>query len=108
MGRENFWSKPKGAQSSLGSGQFEWVGVQTEQAASGLDAREEFLGMAAVSERAINGQFPRLRSKHFQNFCHHHRAMRAGWGFARGEDFGNRFGVALGLVLFVFLLESAG
>ena len=59
--------------------------------------------MAAVAERAINGEFACLRSKDFYDLANHDRPMRAGWSLAAGDHLGDLAGITLGRVLFVLL-----
>ena len=59
--------------------------------------------MAAVAERAINGEFACLRSKDFHDLADHDRTMRAGGSLAACDHFGNIAGIALRCVLFILL-----
>src|SRR5881227_441169 len=59
--------------------------------------------MAAVAQRAINGEFACLRSKDFHDLANHDRPMRAGGSFAAGDHFGDVAGITLRRVLFILL-----
>ena len=74
---------------------------------SWLKARENFLGVSAVAQRAVDGDFARLGRKDFQDLGHHDGPVRAGRRFAGRHDFGDRLPIALRIVLFVLLLEAA-
>ena len=51
--------------------------------------------MAAVAERAINGEFTCLRSKDLYSLAKHDRPMRAGGSLASVDHFGDVIGIAL-------------
>ena len=57
--------------------------------------------MAAVAERAINGEFACLRSKDFHDLANHDRPMRAGGSLAAGDHLGDVAGITLRRVLFI-------
>ena len=59
--------------------------------------------MAAVAERAINGQFAWLRSKDFYDLANHDRPMHAGGSLAAGDHLGDVTGITLRRVLFILL-----
>ena len=59
--------------------------------------------MAAVAERAINGEFACLRSKDFYELANHDRPMHAGGSLAAGDHLGDVPGITLRRVLFVLL-----
>src|SRR5438552_12144576 len=59
--------------------------------------------MAAVAERAINGEFACLRSKDFHDLANHDRPMRAGRSLAAGDHLGDVAGITLRRVLFILL-----
>ena len=59
--------------------------------------------MAAVAQRAINGEFARPRSKDFQDLANHDRTMRARRRLAGGGHLGDVARIALRRVLFVLL-----
>ena len=59
--------------------------------------------MAAVAQRAINGEFACLRSKDFHDLANHDRPMRAGRSLAAGDHLGDVAGITLRRVLFILL-----
>ena len=59
--------------------------------------------MAAVAERAINGEFTCLRSKDLYSLAKHDRPMRAGGSLASVDHFGDVIGIALRRMLFILL-----
>jgi hypothetical protein len=107
MSGENIRAKAEGSEASFGFWEFDRIGVEADEATAGLDARQDFLSMAAITERAIDCDFAELWSEDVENFPDHDGAMGAGGCFAGGEDFGDGFGVTLGIVFFVFFLEAA-
>lgn len=62
--------------------------------------------MAAVAEGAVRGDFAWLGCDAVHDFVDHDRTMRARRRFARGQNFGDVFGVAFRRMLFVLVLES--
>jgi len=99
--------KAQGPQASLGPGQFDGVDVKTEESSAGLEAGEEFAGMTAIAEGAINRHLARLRGKDLQDFGDQDGSVSAGGGFARSKNLGHSLGITLRVVLLVFLLEPA-
>lgn len=63
--------------------------------------------MAAVPEGAIDSNVAGLRREKLQNFGDHDRAVGAGGSFAGGDDFGNGVCMERGIMLLIFLLETA-
>ena len=90
----------------FGLGQFDGIGVESEQPTAGLDARENFPRMATETERAIDRDRAGLRSEDFENLGNHDRAMRARGCLAGREHFRHRLRVTLRIALLVFLLEA--
>ena len=105
--RERLRAKTRGAQAGFGLGQFNRVRIQSDQASAGLESRQNFLRMTAVTKRAIHRQFAGPRREHFQNFRHHDGPVRSGRRFAGREHFRHGVAVALRVALLVFLLEPA-
>src|SRR5438128_2690325 len=64
--------------------------------------------MAAVTKRAINGEFARLRSKDFHDLANHDWTMRARGRFAAGDHLGDVAGITLRCVLFVLFRKVSG
>ena len=104
---DRFGRKTEAAESGLGLGQFDRIGIQAEQPSARLDGGEEGAGMTAVSQRAIDGDIPRPRSEHAQDLGHHDRPVRSGGRLTPGDHLRHVVGVAVGLVLLVFLVEMA-
>ena len=63
--------------------------------------------MSAVTKRAIHRELSRLRAQDFQDLLHHDRPMRAGRSLSARQNFRDILGVTRGIVLLVFLLETA-
>ena len=61
----------------LGPGQFDRVGVDADQPAAGLDGGEKFPGVAAVPERAVDGDLARPRREYVEDLADHDRPVRA-------------------------------
>ena len=106
MRGEAEFAKAERAEARLCFRQLNRIGIKAEQPTARLKQRQNFLGMPAVSESAINRDLPRLRIQSGQHFRHHDWAMRPGRRFAGRDYFGNRVGIAAGVVLLVFLLEA--
>jgi hypothetical protein len=85
--------------------QFDGVLIQGDELAAGLDGGEEFAGVSAVAERAIDRCLAGLDAQHFKDLAHHDGAMGAGGRFAGGEHFGERGGILRGIEFLVFLVE---
>ena len=62
--------------------------------------------MATVSKCAIYRYFAGRRLENCKNLVDHDGSMRTGRSLATSEDFLDVGGVALGLVLFVLLIEA--
>ena len=107
MRGENFRAESKRAKAGLRLGQLDGIDIQAEQFSSRLKARENFLGVSAVAERAVDCDFAGLGRKDFQDLRHHDRPVRAGGRLAGGDDFGDGFRITLRIVLLVLLLETA-
>lgn len=105
VGGEGIRPEAKGAQAGFGFREFEGIGVEAQEVAAGLEAGEEFAGVAAIAERAIDGGCAGSGREEFQNLGDHDRAVRAGGGFARGDDFGDGGGVAGRIVFLKFIRE---
>ena len=102
-----FRSETERAETGFGPGQFQWINVEADQSSAGPDSREDFLRVAAITERAVHGKFAGLGREHFQDFRHHDGPVGAGGSFAGRDDLGDGVGVAFGLVFLVFFLEAA-
>src|SRR5262249_61816790 len=61
MGGENIRTKAESAEARLCFGELDRIGVETEEAAAGLNAGQDFLSVTAITERAIDGNLARLR-----------------------------------------------
>ena len=97
-----------GLESRLGLGEFNGIDVEADEASAGLDAGEEFPGVAAVAEGAVDRDFAGLGIQHFENLGNHDGAVGAGGSLTGGEDFGDGVGVEAGGEFFVLVLEAAG
>ena len=105
---EYAFPETKGAQAGFGFGKLDGIGVQAQKPPTGLEQGEEFLSVSAEAKGAVHGDFAWSRGQDLQDFGHHDWAMRSGRRFTRGQDFGNGFAVAGGMVFLVFLPEMAG
>ena len=104
---EGFRSKSARAETGFGFRQFDRIGVETEQAATGCEPRENCFRVTAIAERAIHRDFSGLRGEDRQNFRNHDRSVRTRGSFSGREDLRDGLAIARGVVLFVFLLEAA-
>lgn len=107
-GLKRFGAVTEGAQAGFGAGEFEGVGIEADEASAGLEAGEDFLGVAAIAEGAIGGELAGVGGEKLKDFGDHDGAVGAGGGFAGGDDLGDGGGVGGGAVLFIFVLEAAG
>ena len=106
MRGESVRPKAEGAEASFGLGELNRIGVEAEEASTGLEAGKEFLRVAAVAERAIDCDIAGLGGECFQDFRDHDGPVHARGRLAGGEDFRDRPGVALRVALLVFLIEA--
>ena len=106
-GGEDIGSEAEFAQAGLGLGEFDGVGVEADQPAAGLKAREEFPRVTAEAEGAINGDLAGGGGEDRQNLGDHDGAVGAGGSFAGGDDFGDGRWIDRGVEFLVFLLEAA-
>ncbi len=83
--------------------ELEWVGVEAQEFTMGLEAGEQFEGMATVAEGAVDGDFAGFWGENLEDFGHHDGAMGACGCFAAGEHFCEGGGVLT--VFFVFLVK---
>ena len=81
--------------------------VQSNQASTRLNARQDFPGMSAEAQRAIHRHLAWLGREHLQDFRNHDRAVHPGGRFPGRQYFGDGFRVAGRVVLLVFLVEAA-
>ncbi len=63
--------------------------------------------VAAVTERSIDRDLAGFWIERGENFSHHDRSMRPRRRFPGCDHFPDRFGITPGLMLFVFILETA-
>ena len=105
---EGVVGEAEGAEAFPGFGEFEGILIEAEEGAAGLDGFEQFGGVSAVAEGAVHGAFAGLGGEDFEDFGHHDGDVLASGGFAAGEDLGDGFGVEIGVVLLVFVLEAPG
>ena len=96
------------AQSLFGARQFERVNIQGEEVAVGCNPLEDGLGVAAVTEGAVDGEVAGPGTTYFEGFRHHDRDVGPGGGFAGGENFGDGLGVVVRVEFFVFVGELSG
>ena len=94
-------TKSERAQTRFGFRQFDGIDIEADKPAARLERWEECDRMAAIAERAIHGEFARLRSKNFHDLANHDRPMRAGRRLAAGDDLGDVAGITLRRMLFV-------
>ena len=75
--------------------------------AVGCNLFKDGLGVAAVTEGAVDGEVAGPGTKHFKGFRHHDRDVGSGGGFTGGENFGHGLGVVGRVEFLVFVLETA-
>ena len=71
-------------------------------------AGQEFAGVAAVTQRAIDRAFAGARGEDLEQFGHHDGAVRAGGRFSGSENLSDGVLVFAGIVFFVFFVETTG
>ena len=102
---DRFGRKTEAAESGLGPGQLDRIGIHADQPPAWLDGGEQGAGMTAVSQRAIDGDISRPGREHAEDLGHHDRPVRSGRRLAAGDHLRHFVGIAVGLVLLVFLVE---
>ena len=63
--------------------------------------------MTTVAEGGVDADLTGLRVKAFEDFAEADRAVTAGWGLARGENFFDRLRIFPRVQLLVLLVEAA-
>jgi len=107
MGSERVWTVAERTEVCFSFWQFDGISIEAEETSARLNARQNFLRVATVTERTIDSDLAWPGIQDVQNFLDHDRSMRAGGSFAGGENFGDSFGVTLGIVFFVLFFEPA-
>ena len=104
---EDLHPEPQPAQTRLGFGKLDRVGIQPQQPAAGLDARQQFPRVSAEPQGAIHRHLAGTRRQRLQRLRRHDWPVRPCRRFARRQDFGHRLRVTRRIVFLVFLLETA-
>src|SRR5689334_18608772 len=106
MNREAALAESERAQTRLGLRKFDRVLIESNETPARLDERQNFAGVPAVTERAINGNFAGFRIENLKNFRDHDRSVHSRRRFSGCENPCDRVGVFLGIALLIFLLET--
>ena len=74
---EDVFAPTGGAQAGDGFRLFDGIDVESDEAAARRDTGQQFPGMSAKAEGAIDGEFAGLEREDFENFGHHDGPVRA-------------------------------
>ena len=105
---ENVFVETEGAEAGFGFGELDRIGIESEKLSGGCDAGKNLLGMASVTECAIDCGMAGLWGENLENFGDHNGPMRAGGRFARVEDLLDGLSMASGIVFLVFIRKTPG
>jgi hypothetical protein len=106
-GGDHLRTEARGAELRLGPRQFERVDVEPDQPSPGAHAFQDRPGMTTAAERAVDRDLARFGPKAQQDLSHHDRQVHTGRRLAGREDFLHIRRVALGVQLFVLVVEGA-